>query len=381
LVLISHNYKYPTVFKTSLSIDKSFNHNWNFSTELLFAKNIYENRYTNVNILPSSKKSSAPGSRNIYSTGISADKIPLPGGNPYSSIFLLGNNHGRKGFSYTFISVLSKSITNNLFVNISYSFANSVSLFEPVGNANTTDGQWTQLETVNGKNLASTSVSDFDMGHRITAVLTKKINYGIWATMITLFYNGQSGSPFSYVYDNSMINDDRRTPAASDLIYIPTKEELNQMIFVQGTFGNIPYSPQQQKDYLNIFIEHDKYLNKHRGQFAERNAPRLPFTHTLDLRLQQDFKIRLKKREATISVIYDVFNFTNMLNKNWGRTYFLATNNNYALITFAGYANINTLTPQYQFKPINGKPWSVQNNTAPGLSARWISQLGVKMSF
>jgi hypothetical protein len=236
------------------------------------------------------------------------------------------------------------------------------------------------LETVNGKNVAPTSISDFDMEHRISAAFTKKINYGKCATMMTLFYNGQSGSPFSYVYDNSMINDDGRTPATADLMYIPTKEELDGMIFIPVTNGTV-LSPQQQKDYLNDYIEHDKYLNKHRGQFAERNAPRLPFTHALDLRLQQDFKFKLNKRETILSVIYDVFNFTNMLNKNWGRAYFLATNDNYTLITFAGYANINTLMPQYQFKPFNGKPWSVQNNTAPGLSARWISQLGVKVSF
>jgi hypothetical protein len=377
LVLVSRNYKYPAVFRSSISIDKNFNHKWSLTTEFLFTKNIYENRYVNVNILPSSKTSSSPGSRNIYSSGILADKIPLPGGNPYSSIFLLGNNHGKKGFSYAFTSVVNKSITDNLLVNIAYSFQNSISLFEPVGNANTTDGQWLQLETVNGKNLASRSISDFDLNHRISAAFTKKIYYGRLASMITLFYNGQSGSSFSYVYENSMINDDGRIPTFNaDIIYIPTKEDLDAMTFVPNTF-----SERQQKDFLNDYIEHDKYLHKHRGQFAERNGVRLPFTHTIDLRLEQDIKITWNKKEVAISIIYDVFNFTNMLNKNWGRTYFLSTNDNYPLISFAGFANQNTLTPQYQFKPFNGKPWSVQNNTAPGSSARWISQLGFKINF
>ena len=381
LVLVSRNYKYPTVFRSSLSIDKQFKNNWTWTTELLFTKNIYENRYTNVNLLPATKTSAPPGSRNVYSSGVSTETIPMTGGNPYIDIFLLGNNHGPKGFSYAFTSVVSKSISNNLLVNLAYCFANSVSLFEPVGNANTTDGQWVQRETVNGKNMALQSISDFDMSHRISAVVTKKFNYGKWASMITLFYNGQSGSPFSYVYNNSLINDAGPTPANnSDLIYIPTKQELNEMIFIPITSGTF-YSVQQQKDFLNDYIEQDNYLHKHRGQFAERNAARLPFTHTVDLRLHQDFKIRLNKRESTISVIYDVFNFMNMLNKNWGRTYFLSSNDNYALITFAGYANPNTLTPQWQFKPFTGKPWSVQNNTAPGVSARWISQLGVKVSF
>jgi hypothetical protein len=377
LQLAARNYKYPTVFRTSMSVEKSFAHNWTISTEVIFTKNVYENRYTNVNLLPPSQSSAPPGSRTVYSPGLKPDKIPLPGGNPYSYIFLLGNNHAKTGSSYFLNTVVSKSVAVNFLLSLAYSFGRSNSLFEPIGNANTTDGQWTQQETVNGKNLASASVSYFELQHRVSAALTKKFSYGRCATMITFFYNGQSGSPFSYVYDSSIINDDGRFPSSnSDLIYIPTKNDLEQMIFVPNG-----YSPQQQKEFLNDYIEHDRYLRKHRGQFSEKNGPRLPFTNLIDLRLQQDFRLTIGSKETTVSIVYDVFNFTNMLNKDWGRTYFLSSNDNYALITFAGYSNSNTLTPQYKFKPNGAQPWSIQNSTAPGVSARWISQLGVKISF
>ncbi len=164
-----------------------------------------------------------------------------------------------------------------------------------------------------------------------------------------------------------------------DLIYIPTVTDLASMNFIPNTVGLTTYSPQQQKDFLNAFIETDKYLKKHRGEFAERNGARLPFTHIIDLRLQQDFKLKIKSKNINLSVSYDVFNFTNMLNKNWGRTYFM-TNDNFPLIRFAGYANTTTLIPQYQFTPFAGKPYSVQTSTLPGNSARWISQLGLKIN-
>ena len=380
LDLIARNYKFPAVFRTSIGMDKNFLYNWNLSAEFFFTKNIYENNYTNVNILPPTKKSSWPDTRNIYSSNILPDHIPLPGGNPYDAIYLLSNNHDKKGFSYGVTAIINKSITNNLQATLSYCFENSIALFEPVGTGNTIEDQWGRLETVNGKNVAGRSVSDFDLGHRISMAITKKLKYEKWSTLITLVYNGQSGSPFSYVYGGSMINDNGNPPpqnSNADLIYIPTKFDLNNMIFVTTTDNNIP--PQQQKDALNDFIESDKYLRKHRGEFAERNGARLPFTNTIDLRLQQDFKIKLNKKETTISIIYDVFNFTNMLNKNWGRLYFLP-NNNYTLITFAGFTDQNTLTPKYNFTPLNGKPWSVQSSTAPGNSARWISQLGIKIN-
>ncbi|MBS1921314.1 MAG: TonB-dependent receptor [Bacteroidetes bacterium] len=381
LQLIARNYKYPAVFRTSLSMDKNFIKTWNLTADIFFTKNIIENRYINVNILPPLKKSPQPGSRSVYSTFSLPDAIPTPGGNPYDNIYLLTNNHGEKGFSYGVTVEINKSIANNLQANFSYCFENSIDLFDPVGTGNTIDGQWGRLETVNGKNFADRSVSDFDLRHRINAALTKKFNYGKWSTLITLIYNGQSGSPFSYVYNGSMINDDgnpSQTNSNADLIYIPTKADLNNMTFLANS-NNDP-SPQQQKDALNDFIESDKYLRKHRGEFAERNGARLPFTNTIDLRLQQDFKIKLNKKETTISIIYDVFNFTNMLNKKWGRLYFLP-NDNFSLITFAGFSDPNTLTPQYKFTPLNGKPWSVQSSTAPGNSARWISQLGIKINF
>jgi hypothetical protein len=68
-----------------------------------------------------------------------------------------------------------------------------------------------------------------------------------------------------------------------------------------------------------------------------------------------------------------------MLNRNWGRIYFLL-NDSYPLITFMGYSNTAMLKQEYQFLPVNGNPYSVQSSTLPGSSARWISQLGLKVN-
>jgi len=235
------------------------------------------------------------------------------------------------------------------------------------------------METVNGRNYTGLSTSDNDLQHRITTWVSKKFNYAKnkLTTTVSLFYNGQSGIPYSYVYTKSMINDNGKGEIF-DLIYIPTTSDLTNMSFAPIT-GSFSYTPQQQKDALNAFIESDKYLQKHRGEFAKRNGARLPFTHMIDLRLQQDFIIKIKGKSMGLAVTYDVFNFLNMLNKNWGQIYFLQ-NDSYALITFAGYASTTpVLVPQYQFKPFSGKPYSLQTSTIPGNSARWISQLGLKI--
>jgi hypothetical protein len=374
--LMSGKFKYPTVFRTSISVDKKLSHGWLFTGEFIFTKNIHETRYTNVNLVPPDKRSASPGSRNIYAV-IAPPLIPITGSNPYSSILLLNNNKGKQGYSYSATGIINKTIGEILQINASYTYGRSVALYEPTGNANGNPDQWEQRETENGKNYAKRSTSDYDQRHRIIAGFTKRFIYlqNKLSTLISIFYEGQSGSPYSYVYNRSMINDNGRN-RNTDLIYIPTASELNNMIFLP-----IPdYTPQQQKDLLNTFIEKDKYLRKHRGSFAERNGARLPFSHVVDIRLQQDFTIRSKKKDLQISVLYDIFNVTNLVNKNWGRTNILLFDS-YPLIQFAGFSNNATLTPQYKYTPVTGKPWSLQSSTAPGSSARWISQLGFRINF
>jgi hypothetical protein len=381
LNLIAKGYKFPSIFRTSIAAEKKIKNNWTFSIEGIFTKNIHEALFRNVNILPPTRISAMPDSRNIYSLNTSPSKIPLRsnGINPYAQVVLLTNNHNKKGYAYSFSLIINKQAGNFSF-NSSYTYGRSNILFEVTGTQTLIVPQWRNMETVNGRNFTTLSTSDNDLKHRIAAWVSKKINYSKnkMATTVSIFYNGQSGSPYSYVYTNSMINDNGKRNEPFDLIYIPTNTDLASMSFAPIT-GAAPYTSQQQKDALNAFIENDKYLKKHRGEFAKRNRARLPFTHIIDLRLQQDFKITIKGKPVGFTITYDVFNFTNMLNRNWGRIYFLL-NDSYPLITFAGYSNTTTLTQEYQFLPINGKPYSVQSSTLPGNSARWISQLGLKVN-
>jgi len=382
LSLVAKHFKYPSVFRTSFTAEKKTLNKWTFSIEGIFTKNIHEAVFRNVNIMPPIGQSAMPDSRNIYSTSSLPPKIELKSSgikNMYAGVYLLTNNHDTKGYSYSLSFVIQKQVKRFSF-NASYTYGKSNVLFEITGPQTLISSQWRNMETVNGRNFTAASVSDNDLRHRITGWISKEFNYakGRTATIISLFYNGQSGSPYSYVYTNSMINDNGKRNENFDLIYIPTKEDLEEMSFAPIT-APVAYSPQEQKDALNVFIESDKYLKKHRGEFAERNGARLPFTHSVDLRLQQDLIIKINKKPVRVSVIYDVFNFTNMLNKDWGHINFLL-NDSYPLIRFESFVNTATLTPQYQFTPLNGKPYSLQQSTLPGSSARWISQLGIKIN-
>ncbi len=383
--LVAKDFRLPTVFRSSLAVDKKFGNGWTFTTEAMFTKNIWEIQYENVNILPPIGKSVSPDARNVYSTGTGPTRIPLrPNStiNPYpGNVFLLSNNHGRRGFSYNITFTIDKIFRNGFAFNLNYTYGESMALNE--GTSSQNNSQWRFIETVNGRNFMELSRSDFSLGHRINGYISKQFEYAHknMSTSITFTYNGQSGNPMSYVYRNSPVNDDVfTTNASNDLIYIPTTADLQSAIFLSNTVSGVTYSAQQQKDLLNAYIEGDKYLRNNRGKMAERNGSRLPFQHIIDMKLEQKFRVKVGDRRYELALSYDVFNFTNMLNKDWGRTYFLS-NDNFPLIQFAGYVSSSNLTPQYRYTPFAGKPWATSTSLSPGLSARWLSQIGARLTF
>lgn len=381
LNLISSKFRQPQILRTSLAFDKRFGNGWTFTMEGVLTKNMQEIYYTNINILPPTAVSAGAGSRNIYPV---PNTIPIlaNGSNPYDNAILLSNNKGDKGFAYNLTFTIDKRFNNGFTFNANYTFGSSVVLNEATSSVNLS--QWRFMETVNGRNFITRSTSDFDQGHRIFAFVSKKFTYANknLATTISLVYNGQSGNPFSHVYQGAAIRDD--VSGGNDLIYVPTTAEINGMSFLSNTISGVVYTPAQQQAAFDSYIANDKYLSKRRGQFADRNGGRLPMTNIVDLKIAQDFSIKMGKNRYAVQVTWDVFNFSNLLNRDWGRTWFLS-NDAYQLVTFAGYATVNSVanTPTYRYNPANNTrtPWGISNSVIPNYSPRWVSQLGVRFNF
>jgi hypothetical protein len=380
LNLISKEFKLPKIIRASFGIDKQLGNGWSTTMDAFVTKNVAEIYYTNINILPPIGVSTGVGSRNVYPA---PNLIPITstGGNPYDNAILMTNAKKNKGFSYNVTLFVDKKFQNGFSFNTSYSYGESMTLHEQTSSVNFS--QWRFVETANGRNFIGRSYSDFSPGHRIIAFASKKIEYlkKKLSTTISAIYTGQSGAPISYVYSGGFIRDD--AAGGNDLIYIPTKVELAAMTFTNNTVNGVTYTVPQQKEAFETYIQNNKYMSKHRGQFATRNGDRLPFTNLIDVKIAQDFNIKVGSKKIQFQVTYDVFNFTNMLNRDWGRTYFLG-NDNFAALAFTGFVSATDLTPQYRFNPTAPQPKSINNtstSSAPSYSARWTSQLGFRINF
>ena len=135
------------------------------------------------------------------------------------------------------------------------------------------------------------------------------------------------------------------------------------------------FTRQQQQDAFQAFIDNDKYLSKRRGMYTERNGRSTPWEHVIDARVAQDFYVMTGGKRHTLQVTFDIFNLTNLLNKKWGRQYFV-TNQAYNLLT-----SLNRTSGPVAYR---GKGYNFTPGTSPwtlAFASRWQGQIGLRYTF
>jgi hypothetical protein len=140
------------------------------------------------------------------------------------------------------------------------------------------------------------TTSDFDVRHRVLFNATAPIPLPAGLrSYASIYYNGQSGRPYSIVFNNDVNADSRTT---NDLIFVPASAD--QVNVLNGTWAQ-----------LDAFLSNDDATKNFRGQIAPRNSGRAPWTNNLNFRYAVNVPTGGRGRvEATM----DIFNLLNLLN-------------------------------------------------------------------
>jgi hypothetical protein len=204
-------------------------------------------------------------------------------------------------------------------------------------------------------------------------------------TSVGMFYSvsqsglSQSGLPtgrFSYTYAGDMNGDN--TGGNNDLIYVPRNKSEIALQDITNSDASV-YTADDQWTDLDRYISQDKYLSKIRGQYAERNGATIPWRGQLDLRILQDFFIKIGTKRNTLQISLDIFNLGNLINSDWG---VLKTANRSSLITFKGYDAAGV--PQFTYPYLDASTKTPLTKTFRddlGLTSRWQMQLGIRYIF
>jgi hypothetical protein len=352
--LFSSDFKLPQVLKANIAFDQKLP--WaglTFSGDILYQKTIYNIYYENLNLKGAVGRLTGTGDNRLrYNRGDEIDGV-------YDRIILASNT--TKGETWNFVGTLSKSFQKGFQGSVSYSYGDAFAIFD--GTSSQNSSQWRGIQNVNGKNSnLPVTRSDFSAGSRVVANLSyeKKWSENLKSTF-GVVYTGSQGRPFSYTYGgraSRLQNDDSRD--FTSLIYVPTGP------------GDIHLTTNNW-DELNAFISSDSYLNSRRGKYAERNAVRGPWSDIVDLKFLQDFIFK----KNTLQLSFDIFNFTNLINKDWGKVNFRPSNSQF--LNFEGFESDGT-TPTFSFNPNNAANLDRIDDSGL-LSSRWQMQIGLRYIF
>ena len=369
--LFVDDFKYPQVFRGNIAYETTVGNGWDVLFEAVYSKTLNNVVYTNVNSDPTVdfNWTGGPDTRPVFTrTSI----IPQ-----YSAIYVADNTS--EGYTYTLTASIAKNFTRNFNASLAYTWGDAYAVNE--GTSSQNSSQWRGQVHVNGRNNPVFGRADFATGHRIVGSVNYRIDWNeskTFATSFSLFYNGQTGRPYSWVIDgvDNINNETGSNSRERTLAFIP--ETSDQINLVDVTSGGTTITAAEQWQRLNAFIEDNAYLSNNRGQIADKNGSWQNFTSIFDFSIRQDLGTLIGQSSNRLQLSFDIFNVANLINNKWGSTYFIPNSsnefNNYGLYRFEGYAADGT-TPQFSF---TGEDTGLDDFNVGG---RWRARLGVRYIF
>lgn len=289
---VDPKFKMPQVWKTSIALDYSFPTSFPMSItgEFIFNKTVNGVMMQNWNIKDQEGWAtySGPDNRYIY-----------PSDSKYNTnydAFVLTNTN--KGYGYT--ANVSFNIQPVERLNVMAAYTHTVSKEISGMPGSNAESAFTYTPTVNGPNYATLHNSEYVTPDRFVASLT--YNDKCNNSFSFIYETWRGGYNYSYMYSNDVNNDGYMY----DAIYIPRDE------------SEIRFVSQNDADRYWSFANQDKYLSKHKGEYAEGYSVYSPWVHRLDFRYAHDFKLRIGKTTNTLQLSVDFKNILNMFNSSWG---------------------------------------------------------------
>ena len=167
-------------------------------------------KYSNLNITPVGTMNL--DGRNIYSQTVPGVPTTL------AQVLLLSNT--KQGHGWTFTYDVKRSFRNKFAFDVGYLYGNAFNAVESQSSVALTS--WQNVLTPNDPNNTPVTRSDFSPGHRVTINASYEQPIGKVALLMSMFYSGQSGHPYTLNWssdvnsDGSGFNDNLFLPASGN---------------------------------------------------------------------------------------------------------------------------------------------------------------------
>jgi len=362
IALLAPGTELPSVLRTNLALDHNLRAlGATLTLEYIHTDNLDAFFTDNANLRPTTV--GADGRQRFAGSAIAQ---PLVAG--FGNVYRL-RNVGAGSSSYFSVS-LDRPMRNTWSYGASYARGRATE-GQPLGSS-TAGSNW-QFNSVFNQNAVEVGRSDFEIRDRILANVGKEFRF--WRdfrTVVSLFYEGRTGTPYSWVFTSDLNTDG---VSNNDLVAVPSGAS-------DPRFDFSALSSAQVSTFLDFFRQN--YLSKYAGGFAPRNSAEQPWQNRLDLRVVQEIPVFGRLRAE---VFVDFINFGSWLSEdlfNYVETLPIPTNTglvrNFGNVAYnaSGQIRVNPAT----FNSTGAV--NVPSNSAIAINngdSRWRLQLGARIKF
>jgi hypothetical protein len=356
--------KLPSVWRGNIAVDRKVPFlDSTVTVEFVYSKVDEELRTTNENLKP---------------TTVGADGRQRFAGNPtnqanalypeYTNMYRVSNVS--EGESKYLTILWERPLKNKWAFNLAYTRGRATAA---QSNSQTTaGGQWFRNVVFN-QNTVEVGTADYEIKDRVQLGLTRQFEFiKKFKTTTSLYYEGRSGNPVSWVFGGDLNNDGT---SFNDAAVIPTGLDDPRFDFSGMTTA-------QQTAFFD-FIKKSG-LSKYAGAaWVPKNSFREPWTNRLDINLKQDIPIH---GSAKLQLFFDFINFGYFLSKStFGYTEVAPNQSNdaYRMLTLtsgSGYNAAGQIRPLFTGSGPNSTyvppPYNIDNQ-----QSRWRVQVGAKLLF
>jgi len=337
--LIDENFELPQIRRWNLAYDRDLDL-WGMiaTIEYIYSENINDIVYRNLNWTPNGET--------LF------DGRPLLSrvNNDLRDVILLDNTD--EGSQTNWSVKIEKPFRDGLWWSASYVNGKSESVND--GTSSQARSNWRFNPVGTNSNNPELGTSNYEVEHRINFAASYKFGFEKAPTTVSMFYNAQSGRPYSSTFRFD-VNGDRES---NDLMYVPASSD--EVIITGGTW-----------EEFNAYIDADEGLSNARGSVVKRNASNAPWQRTLDVRFTQD--VRLKRYQFQLT--WDIINLFNLLDSDDGELLYV-TNNSVSPVRYDGIDDA-TGKPIYNLQLTDPDQRFTSDNTR----SRWAMQFGARFTF
>lgn len=371
------NFKLPQIWRFNIGADHELPYGFIGTIDFIASKNINAIRYQDINLKP------ATSTRNLSRSGDADGVVPVfstSNSGKYNSNFtnVIYLSNTDLGYEYNLTLALQKNFSpgflgefdKGYFASIAYTLGRAVD--ENSGTSSQALSNFRYNPIKGDPNHTGSATANYEVRHRIISSLSYTLEFfPKFATTVSLFYSGTSGSPYSETYSGDANGDGWNS---NDLVYVPKDRDDINIVPVTGDTR----TADQIWEELNAYIMGDPALKKARGKIIDRNASRAPWINRVDLHLGQ--QIPLQVAPGNFELTMDLLNVMNWLNREWGQVKYVPNQTNSNII----YRGVIAGQPAFTFGTYSsstGKVTYPKRYLTSDLASRWQFQLGIRYTF